>query len=374
MKNLKTMYNFKVCTSCVMNTTAKNIYFDQNGQCNYCKSFVSKIKNKKTENLDSLIKIIKENKGKSNSKYDCIVGLSGGVDSSYTLVKVVESGLKPLAVHMDNGWNSELAQNNIENIVKALKVDLYTNVLNWNEYKNMMNSFFESDVIDIEMLMDNAMLSVNYQIAKKEKLKFILSGSNTSTEGMSMPENMNWIKFDKKNIKSIIKKFGNHKIETYPIIGILDLVTYILINKIKWVNFLDYFSYDKNEATQYLKKNFNFKPYEYKHYESIFTRFYQGYILPEKFKIDKRILHLSTLIVTKQLSRNEALEILKKNPYPTEIQLKDDKEYFLKKMGWNEEKLENYIKRKPRSHKDFPNNKFAYNLLLKFYKILKLNV
>jgi len=357
-----------------MNTSAKNIYFDQYGQCNYCKSFISKIKNKKKENIDSLIKLIRNNKNKNNSKYDCIVGLSGGVDSSYTLVKVVESGLRPLAVHMDNGWNSELAQNNIENIVKILNVDLYTNVLNWNEYKDMMNSFFDSDVIDIEMLMDNAMLSVNYQMAKKEKLKFILSGSNTSTEGMSMPENMNWIKFDKKNIKAIIKKFGNNKIRTYPVIGILDLVKYISVDKIKWVNFLDYFSYDKDEATQYLIKNFNFKPYEYKHYESIFTRFYQGYILPEKFKVDKRILHLSTLIVTKQLSRNKALEILNKSPYPSELKLKEDKEYFLKKMSWNKEKLENYIKRKPKSHKDFPNNKFAYDMLLKFYKLLKFNV
>ena len=374
MKNLKNMYNFKVCTNCVMNTSAKNIYFDQYGQCNYCKSFILKIKNKKKENIDSLIKLIRNNKNKNNSKYDCIVGLSGGVDSSYTLVKVVESGLRPLAVHMDNGWNSELAQNNIENIVKILNVDLYTNVLNWNEYKDMMNSFFDSDVIDIEMLMDNAMLSVNYQMAKKEKLKFILSGSNTSTEGMSMPENMNWIKFDKKNIKAIIKKFGNNKIRTYPVIGILDLVKYISVDKIKWVNFLDYFSYDKNEATQYLIKNFNFKPYEYKHYESIFTRFYQGYILPEKFKVDKRILHLSTLIVTKQLSRNKALEILNKSPYPSELKLKEDKEYFLKKMSWNKEKLENYIKRKPKSHKDFPNNKFAYDMLLKFYKLLKFNV
>ena len=191
---------------------------------------------------------------------------------------------------------------------------------------------------------------------------------------MSMPENMNWIKFDKKNIKAIIKKFGNNKIRTYPVIGILDLVKYISVDKIKWVNFLDYFSYDKNEATQYLIKNFNFKPYEYKHYESIFTRFYQGYILPEKFKVDKRILHLSTLIVTKQLSRNKALEILNKSPYPSELKLKEDKEYFLKKMSWNKEKLENYIKRKPKSHKDFPNNKFAYDMLLKFYKLLKFNV
>jgi hypothetical protein len=299
------------------------------------------------------------------------LGYLGGIDSSYTLVKVVVMGLKPLAVHMDNGWNSELAQNNIENLVKSLNVDLYTNVIDWNEYKSMMNSFFESDVIDIELLMDNAMLSVNYGMAKKEKLQFILSGSNTSTEGMDMPKNMNWIKFDKKNIMSIIKIFGKNKIKTYPAIGVLDLVKYILINKIKWIYFLDYFSYKKDEATNFLKNKYNFKPYNYKHYESTFTRFYQGYILPEKFKIDKRILHLSTLIVTNQISRGEAIEILNTSPYPSDLQLQEDKEYFLKKMNWTEKKLKDYINRPPKSHKAYSNSKFVYDNLLRFYKYVR---
>mgnify|MGYP005996434729 CR=1 FL=1 len=193
------MKSDQICSVCVMDTSAKDITFDSKGQCNYCRDFINKIKFKKKLDLTDLINKIKDTSKKS--KYDCIVGLSGGIDSSYTLVKVVEMGLKPLAVHLDNGWNSELAQNNIENLVKSLNVDLYTNVIDWNEYRNMMNSFFDSDVIDIEMLMDNAMLSVNYTMAKKEKLQFILSGSNTSTEGMNMPKNMNWIKFDKKNIK-----------------------------------------------------------------------------------------------------------------------------------------------------------------------------
>jgi len=365
------MISKKICEICVMDSTASGIIFDNKGQCNYCKDFIKKINLKEKRNLKELINEIK-NKS-SHSKYDCIVGLSGGVDSSYTLVKVVELGLKPLAVHMDNGWNSELAQNNIENLVKKLKVDLYTNVLDWNEYKNMMNSFFDADVLDIELLMDNAMLSVNYQIAKKEKIEFILSGSNTSTEGMNMPKNMNWIKFDKRNIKSIIKIFGNNKIQSYPAIGIFDLVKYILIDKIKWINFLDYFDYKKDEATNYLKEKFNFKPYEYKHYESIFTRFYQGYILPEKFKIDKRILHLSTLIITDQLSRKQAFEILKSKPYSSNLNLNEDKEYFLKKMNWNEKKLKEYICRPPKSHSEYPNSKFWYENLLKFYKLMRLS-
>lgn len=361
------MIDKQICTFCVMDTTALDIKFDKNGQCNYCKEFKKKIKLKKVQNLENLISRIKQN----SKRYDCIVGLSGGIDSSYTLVKVVELGLKPLAVHLDNGWNSELAQNNIENLVKSLNIDLYTHVLDWSEYKSMMNSFFDADVIDIELLMDNAMYSVNYEMAKKENIKFILSGSNLSTEGMSMPKNMNWIKFDKKNIDSIIKTFGNYEIKSYPAIGVFNLIKYILLHKIKWIHFLDYFDYRKNEAIKILENKYNFKPYEYKHYESIFTRFYQGYILPRKFNIDKRILHLSTLIVTNQLSRNEAIKKLELNPYSNNLQLNEDKEYFLKKMNWTQEKLEEYLKRPAISHTQYANSKFIYENLLKIYKLFK---
>ena len=368
------MADLECCSVCVMNSTVSGIFFDENGQCNYCKKFINKIEftKRKKFNLEKLISKIKLKK--NNSKYDCIVGLSGGIDSSYALVKAVEYGLKPLAVHLDNGWNSELAQNNIENLVKSLNVDLYTHVIEWNEYKSMMNSFFKADVLDVELLMDNAMLSVNYQIAKKENLQFILSGSNNSTEGMDMPKNMNWIKFDKKNIKSKIKIFGNNEFKSYPAIGVFDLIKYILLNKIKWIHFLDYFDYKKDDATEFLKKKYNFKPYDYKHYESIFTRFYQGYILPKKFKIDKRILHLSTLIITNQISRNDAINLLKNNAYSSEINLKEDKEYFLKKMNWNEEDLNNYISRPAKSHSLYPNSKFIYENLLKIYKLIKPSV
>ncbi len=368
------MIDLIYCNVCVMNSTVSDIIFDRNGQCNYCKKFIKKIELTKKKNID-LEKLISKIKLKNNnSKYDCIVGLSGGIDSSYTLVKAVEHGLKPLAVHLDNGWNSELAQNNIENLVKALNVDLYTHVIEWNEYKSMMNSFFKADVLDVELLMDNAMLSINYEIAKKENLQFILSGSNTSTEGMDMPENMNWIKFDKKNIEAIIKIFGNNKFKSYPAIGVFDLVKYILLNKIKWIHFLDYFDYKKDDAGEFLKEKYNFKPYEYKHYESIFTRFYQGYILPKKFKIDKRILHLSTLIITNQITRNDAIRLLKNSPYSSEINLKEDKEYFLKKMNWNEKDLNNYINRPAKSHAQYPNSKFVYENLLKIYKLIKHSV
>ena len=226
-----------------MDTSAKNIIFDEFGVCNFCKEFEEKLKNNslKKKNLNKLIDDIKKKKG----DYNCIIGLSGGVDSCYTLHKAIEIGLKPLVVHMDNGWNSELAQNNIENLIKKLDVDLFTHVINWEEYKNMMEAFFQSDVIDVELLMDNAMLAVNYQQASKNKISYILAGTNTATEGMQMPSNMNWFKYDKKNIEDIVRKFSNQKLETYPIIGSIDLIKFILFKRIKWISFLDYFDYKR---------------------------------------------------------------------------------------------------------------------------------
>lgn len=362
----------KTCNRCVMNTSAEGIHFDEQGVCNYCSAFLIKLNNLKNNNfkLDNLLKKIKKKKAK---EYDCVIGLSGGVDSCYTLHKAIEIGLKPLVVHMDNGWNSELAQHNIENLIKKLDVDLFTYVINWKEYRNMMNSFFDSDVIDVELLMDNAMLAVNYQQASKYNINYILAGTNTSSEGMKMPPNMNWFKYDKRNILDIINKFGKNKIKTYPIIGTIDLIYYILLKKIKWISFLDYFNYNKFEAVDLLKQKYDFKPYPYKHYESIFTRFYQGYLLPKKFGIDKRTLHYSTLIISNQIKREDVLDELNEdNAYPSVEMLESDKEYFLKKMGWNEKILDDYIKRPEIKHDDYKSEKKLYYLMLRLYKILKL--
>lgn len=366
----------KVCNRCVMDTSANKISFNSDGVCNFCIDFEKRYptlktetKEAKAERLKKLISEIKKN-GR-NKEYDCVVGVSGGIDSSYTLVKAVELGLKPLAVHMDNGWNSELAQNNIANIVKTLDIDLHTHVINWTEYKDLMQAFFDADVIDIELLYDNAMLAVNYKFAEKYKLKYVLSGSNTVTEGMSMPEEWNWLKFDKKNIISILKTSKNTSLKTYPSISTVDFVIYKYLKKINWVPFLDYIEYDKENAKLYLTDKYNFKPYSYKHYESIFTRFYQGFILPQKFKIDKRKLHLSSLIMSGQITRQEAMVILSKDPYPTAEELKSDKEYFLKKMGWNSQALGDYLGREEKKHDIFGSEKVLWTQLCKIRNTLQ---
>lgn len=349
----------RICTRCVMDTTAKNITFDTNGYCSYCRTFENRLNTnidisseQNEKNLQHLIsKIQKQN---PRNKYDCIVGVSGGVDSSWVLVKAVKLGLRPLAVHMDNGWNSELAQNNISNLISELGVDLYTYVIDWEEYRNLMQSFFDSDVIDIELLYDNAMLAICYKLAKKNRTRYILSGSNTATEGMVIPPAWTWYKYDVKSIKSLGKMFGKVKLKTFPTYSTLNFLVDRYIRKIQWVPFLDYFQYNKEETLSVLEKSYEYTRYPYKHYESIFTRFYQGFILPTKFGVDKRKVHLSTLIMTNQLSREEALTDLKRIPYASVDALEEDKLYFLKKMGWTQSDLESYLARPEKSHKEFP--------------------
>lgn len=368
--------SYQVCTRCVMDTSASDISFDENGVCNYCTEFLARSGHilqkdpmQRTQELDLFVAKVKEDgKGKP---YDCIIGVSGGVDSSWVLVQAVNLGFRPLAVHMDNGWNSELAQNNIANLVRGLGVDLYTHVIDWNEYKNLMQAFFDANVIDVELLYDNAMLAVNYQQAAKYKIKFILSGSNQATEGMRMPQGWNWLKFDKRHIKGLAKRGGLTQLETFPTIGTLQFTWFEFVRRIHWTPFLDYFDFNKKLAMETLQSNYGYKPYPYKHYESIFTRFYQGYILPKKFFVDKRRLHLSTLVASGQMDRDEALKDLEGIPYPAVESLEEDKRYFLKKMGWSPEQLANYIAAPSVQHSEYPSEKPGWDYLLSIYKSIR---
>lgn len=364
------------CSRCVMDTTADEINFDSDGVCNFCTELINnsaraKINNdsKKSFALSQLVeKIKKDGLGKP---YDCIIGVSGGVDSSWALVEAIKQGLRPLAVHMDNGWNSELAQNNISNLIQMLGVDLYTHVIDWEEYRALMQGFFDADVIDIELLYDNAMLAVNYQIAKKYNLKYILSGSNQASEGMRMPNNWNWFKLDKSNIFDIAKKKTKIKPKTFPSIGVLNYLYYRYIKGIQWVPFLDYLEYNKSNVMSFLEKEYGYKKYPYKHYESIFTRFYQGYLLPKKFNVDKRKLHFSSLIISGQMSREEALSGLNEPTHVSESSVNEDIKYFLKKMKWSQDDLDLYLSRPVKSHSLFKSERWIWNILLNLNDALK---
>lgn len=349
----------KICKTCLMDETACEIEFFDDGTCTFCNSF-KELSNQDFEHYSDTVKRVKK---ASSGKYDCIIGVSGGVDSSWVLHKAVESGLNPLAVHMDNGWNSELAQNNIFNLVTKLGVDLHTHVIDWAEYRELMNCFFKSNVIDVELLYDNAMLAVNYQLADKYKVKHIFSGMNNATEGIRMPKEWNWFKYDKVNIKSISSKFGGPKISTFPAIGTLDYLYYTYVKKIKWESPLNGMKFNKNDALDKLQKLYKYKPYPYKHYESVFTRFYQGYILPMKFNVDKRKLHLSNLVITKQMERSEGLKILQNKSYDS-FNLENDIEYFLKKMKWEESALNDYIASKPIPHDNYGSEKKLWDFIV----------
>ena len=233
------------CTRCVMDCSAEDIHFDDNGHCNFCTDFLRSIKSQRLGGValqrEQLLESIRRDG--QGREYDCIVGISGGVDSSYVLYQAVRNGLRPLAVHLDNGWNSELAVDNIASLVRSLKVDLYTHVIDWEENRDLQKSFFRANVLDIEMLMDNAMLALNYKMAHEYGLRHILAGTNRATEGMRMPHGWNWLKFDRKNIINIHKRFGSIPIKTHPLISVFDFVRYEFIHKIHWTPFLDFFNF-----------------------------------------------------------------------------------------------------------------------------------
>jgi N-acetyl sugar amidotransferase len=360
----------RVCSRCVMDETAVDITFNSNGECDYCSDFILAYQSHTLQEnkLKAIIQEIKDDG--MNKDYDCIVGVSGGVDSSYVLSLAIEYGLRPLAVHLDNGWNSDLAVSNINNLVTKLNVDLYTHVIEWKENKNLQRSFISADVVDIELLMDNAMLAMNYKLAKKYKLRYILSGSNAATEGIKMPKSWNWLKFDAWNIKAIHKKYGNTKIKTHKLISLTEFLYNKFYHKIEWMPFLDYVDYQKEHALCHLEKNYGYRRYPYKHYESVFTRFYQGYILPRKFGIDKRKLHLSNLIMTNQMSRDEALHFLSESPYPDKQQLKNDYDFVIKKLGYTDIEFQEYIVRPGVSHNVFSNSVWLWELLKKLHKFV----
>jgi N-acetyl sugar amidotransferase len=361
------------CTRCVMDETAPNIEFDTNGVCNFCRNFAEKMPELRSAcgNPDAFAALISSIKSVGKGKpYDCVVGLSGGVDSSYVLHLVVKAGLRPLAVHLDNGWNSELAVANIHSLVSSLNVDLHTHVIDWDENRDMQLSMFEAGVIDIELLMDNAMLALNYQMAKRYSLRHIVSGSNHATEGIRMPSGWNHFKLDAKNIRAIHKQFGHMPIKSHLLIGTLDHLRFKYLSKIDWVSILDFVDYNKEYAVALLKREYGYKPYPYKHYESVFTRFYQGFILPRKFNVDKRRVHLSTLIVSGQMSRDEALQDLGEPPYD-EQQLARDRQFILKKLGKDDAWFESYLKAPIHAHLEYPSELPRWQMWLNYWTNIK---
>ncbi len=342
------------CTRCVLTTKDDpEIYFD-NGICNHCLGYAKKLKEypdtpeKRVTALDKILAGIKKNK---KGKYDSILGISGGVDSTYLAYKVKHFGLNPLLVHFDNGWNSELAVQNVENLINKTGFDLFTYVVDWEEFKDLQLSYIKASVLDWEIPTDHGFYAMLFDQAYKHKIKYIISGHNLTTEGI-LPKCMRWSKLDVANIVDIHNTYGSKKLKTFPLLAFAKKVFYQKVRKFQVMPMLNYMEYDKDEAKRVIIDELGWKDYGGKHYESIFTRFYQGYVLLEKFGFDKRVAHLATLINSGQMSKDDAKLELSRSGYNKE-QLEEDKEYVVKKMGLTMDEFNSIMKEPPRSHLEF---------------------
>jgi N-acetyl sugar amidotransferase len=350
-----------------MDSSDPLIYFDDSGNCNHCNSYLEQLptvifgEEKGKIELEKMIEKAKLS-GK-RKKYDAIMGLSGGMDSSYVAYRAKEFGLRILAVHLDNGWNSELSVKNIESCIKYANADLYTHVVDWEEFKSLQVAYLKAGVVDIEVLTDHAIRSIIYKLADKYKIEYNLSGFNFTTEGI-LPQSWVYNKLDYKNIRSISKIFGARKIKTFPYMSLSKYIYYRAFAGIKSISVLNLIDYKINRAISEMEQKMGWRYYGGKHHESIFTKFYQGYILPKKFGIDKRKPHYSTLICSGNMTREEALLKLSEEIYnPNELAA--DMEYVLKKLGLTETYFKKIMNEPIKNHLDYPNNNTLFQGLKK---------
>jgi N-acetyl sugar amidotransferase len=368
---------YKICKKCVMDTTDSNIIFDEHSICDHCNTFKNKIEpfwqtneNSKLHLEQIVSKIKKESKGKD---FDCLMGMSGGIDSSFLLYKMVtEFGLRPLVFHVDAGWNSQIAVNNIERLVDGLGLDLYTEVINWEEMKDLQLSFIKSGVPHIDVPQDHAFFATMYKFASKYKINTILTGGNYSTECVRNPLEWMYYQSDSIQLRDIHKIYGTGELKDYPVTNILWHKIWLpYIKRIKLIRPLDYIPYYKDEAMQILVDKFGYQKYPQKHFESRFTRFYEGYWLPQRFGYDTRRVQYSSLILTNQMTREEALESLKIPSYSQE-QVNEDFEYVSNKLGITKEELWGYFNAPKKTFRDYKSQQSIYNFGAKILKLIGL--
>jgi len=346
--------DYQICTKTVMDTSDPLISFDEDGVSNYVNSYNDWEKNIKLNDSDSKVELeriinvmLEEGKGK---EYDCIMGLSGGVDSSYLAYKAVkEWGLRPLIVHVDAGWNSELAVNNIENIVNFLGIDLHTLVVDWDVMKDLQRSFFKASVPNCDIPQDHSFIAGLYSEAKKYKIKHILNGGNMSTESI-LPIAWGHDAADLVHIKDIHKKFGERSLRKFPTIKFLQrAIMNPYVYKYIVHRPLEFIDYKKDKAKDLLINKMGWRDYGGKHYESVFTKFFQAHYLPKKFGFDKRRAHLSSLIVSGQMTREEAVNELNSPLYDL-TELIQDTKFFTKKLGFSDMEWQDIMLDKPLLH------------------------
>lgn len=356
-----------ICANCVMDTTDTKITFDKDGVCDHCTTFYRDVRpnwhtdeygRKQLETELERIRI--DGKGRD---FDCIIGMSGGIDSSYlTHLAKCELNLRPLVFHVDAGWNSQIAVNNIERIVDGLGLDLYTEVINWSEMRDLQVAFFRAGVPHVDAPQDHAFFATMYHFAEKHNIKYILTGANYSTECVRNPIEWMYYQSDSIQLRDIHARFGQRPLKKFPVTSILRHKIYLpFVKKIRVARPLNYLPYTKNEAVDLLEKEYGWQPYPQKHFESRFTRFYESYWLYERFGYDTRKVQFSSLILTGQMTREEALEKLQHPPYDEET-IQHDFEFIATKLALTTEELNSYMDLPHKTYRDYRSQESIYSV------------
>jgi N-acetyl sugar amidotransferase len=342
-----------------MDTTDPEIVFDADGVCNHCHRFDMLVAtrviaaDRREAELAALLDEIRA--AGRRADYDCVIGVSGGVDSTYVAYLCKQWGLRPLAVHLDNGWNSELAVSNIEKTLSRLDIDLHTHVIDWPEFRDLQLAFLHASTPDAEIPSDHAIFALLYRQAAKFGIRHVLLGTNVVTEAV-LPELWGYGYYDRRYVHAVHKQFGSIPLRSYPDLSLARLAYAVLVKRIKAISILNYIDYRKDVAMETIQSQLDWVYYGGKHYESIYTRFFQAYILPRKFNIDKRKAHLSALVLSRQMSRDHAWQLLAEPLYPTPRAEAEDREYVIKKLGLSVAAFDAIMRAPTKTYRDYPNS------------------
>lgn len=362
----------RVCTRCVMSDTDPDISFDADGRCNHCTDYLDRLANLtytpgvSDRELEAVVERVKA--AGRGREYDCVIGVSGGIDSCYATYVVKDRGLRPLVVHVDNGWNSDTAVKNIRNVARTLDVDYQSVVLDWEDFRDLQLAFLRASVPEIETPTDIAIPAALHRVAAEHGVRFIIMGGNYATEGI-LPRAWHYNAKDVRFLRAVHRRFGTRKLRSFPTFGFVKETYYKLVRRIRLVYVLNLVPYSKTEAMRKLQDDLGWEYYGGKHYESKITGFVQSYVLPVKFGIDYRRATLSSQICAGEVTREEALEILERPPFDA-ARVPAEKLYVAKKFGISPEELEQIMAEPPRTHRDYPNSERFLEVVYDVYRRL----
>lgn len=365
---------YQICTRCIMDTSDPRITFNEDGVCCYCELYDRRVASEVfrgregEERLRAMVERIK--KVGEGKPYDCMIGVSGGVDSTYVVWHLKKLGLRPLALHVDNGWNSELAVDNIKKAMDALDVDLVTHVLDWEVFRDLQLSFLKASVPNAEIPTDHAIDGISFQVAMKHGIKYLINGGNIATEAF-VPGAWVYDSRDLHHIEAIQRQHGTKSLRNFPSMGIAGYAYAIFVKGIRWVTLLNYVDYKKSEAIEVLKRELGWRPYGGKHFESVYTRFYQGYILKEKFGFDKKRAHLANLVLSEDMTRSQALDEIAAEDYIGTDLYNEDRAFTVKKLGLTESQFKEIMALPVKTHYDYPNNSYVLEQMPGMFRMFK---